>query len=819
MKREFLISRLDEPNIAHTYVCESDQNLLNNIRVLCTRQPETLRYFVPEELFWEIKNGETVAITAECYDEYGRWMFTVDPLKVLSGQLWDEKIYLEDDEGLDIRLRIEGYALPAPGESQTELMRPLKYRKTGSGAPQNKAGRTEGRAAYGNPGARSAEGGSVRGRHAAAGSGTRGYTEAAKSARGGSKVQEEDPDFRRRKKSPVKAILLTMMILAAAAAVWFMRDTSVRRFENSIEAAHYANAVTIYNGEILGHEAKEQKADPMAREAVNTVRDRYMDELCGYQDTCTYLNILTGFEKDELSELAEGALAEVELYEVSSASFKEGVNYMENREYVAAIEAFLKIEESSTVYGEAQKNVKACVDQLLKIAESPETEAEYLAAIEQIEAAIALLPENTELKQSRDNCLSKYHTLVRSNAFREADQMAADGDFEGAFARIAQALEILPEDEQLTQKAEDLRAAFVAYVTREAVDRVDAGDFDSAYEIVEEASELYSCEALDSLYEQIEEGENGPDLETSEFTAAKVTFTEYPGELKGAVKKQEYTVKAAGGPCSFFLTGVEGTLRAQIVIKGPDGAELLRQTGLVNGSEVNCTLEKDKTYTVSVEAAEGEGKYVMLFGQNKEAEDVSDYDLIRDSVEFKGQYNTYTFVPENSGTYRFDLKSADKELALKTDIYDARNGKIFGDNLSDGNGATLELNAGEAYTIYASQIGKIGEYALAIGKQESSEDVTGKCIVPGAITYRDQKKGYTFTAVESGKYRITISNMEDSCSVKMYVYSQLGDRLEGADEISSGDRLSVIFKEGQNYQIRLTQQSGTGNYTITMVKE
>ncbi len=59
MKREFLISRLDEPNIAHTYVCESDQNLLNNIRILCTRQPETLRYFVPEELFWEIKNGMT----------------------------------------------------------------------------------------------------------------------------------------------------------------------------------------------------------------------------------------------------------------------------------------------------------------------------------------------------------------------------------------------------------------------------------------------------------------------------------------------------------------------------------------------------------------------------------------------------------------------------------------------------------------------------------------------------------------------------------------------------------------------------------------
>ena len=814
MKREFLISRLDEPNIAHAYVCESDQNLLNNIRILCTRQPETLRYFVPEELFWEIKNGETVAITAECYDEYGRWMFTVDPLKVLSGQLWDKKIYLEDEEGLDIRIRIDGYALPAPGEDQTELIRPLKYRKTGSRAVS---------------GAQSAAGGNARGNHSAAASkaggnraasgSARGSNGNARSAQGSSKARDEDPDFRKRKKSPLKAILLAMVILAAAAGVWFMRDTSVKRFENSIDAAHYANAVTIYNGEILGHETREQKADPKARQAVETVRDRYMDELCGYQDTCAYLNILTGFEKDELSDMAESALAEVQLYEVSSESFKEGVGLMENKEYVAAIGAFLKIEESSTVYGDAQKNVKACVDLLTKAAESPETEAEFLAAIEQLEAAIELLPENDALVKSRDACLSKYHTLVRSNAFREADQMAADGDFEGAFARIDKALEILPEDEQLTQKAEGLRNAFVAYVTKEAVSRVNSGDFDEAYGIVEEASELYSCEALDALYEQIEEGESGLDPETSEFTAAKVAYTEYPGELKGTVKKQEYAVKAVGGPCSFFLTKVEGTLKAQIAVKGPDGAELVRQTGLVNGSEVNCVLEKDKTYTVSVEAAEGEGKYVLLFGQNKAASDVSDYDLIRDSVEFKGQYNTYTFVPENSGTFRFDVRSADKELALKLDIYDARNAKIFGDNLTDGNGATLELNAGEAYKVYISQTGKIGEYALAIGKQESSSDISGKCIVPGAITYKDQKKAYTFTAAESGKYQITIGNMNEGCSVKMYVYSQLGDRLEGADEMMSGDSLSVILKEGQSYQIRLTQLSGIGNYTITMVKE
>ena len=60
MKQNCLISRLDEPNIAHLYVIEWDQNLINNIRVLCTRNPETVKYFVPQELFWKLKNGEAV---------------------------------------------------------------------------------------------------------------------------------------------------------------------------------------------------------------------------------------------------------------------------------------------------------------------------------------------------------------------------------------------------------------------------------------------------------------------------------------------------------------------------------------------------------------------------------------------------------------------------------------------------------------------------------------------------------------------------------------------------------------------------------------
>ena len=430
-----------------------------------------------------------------------------------------------------------------------------------------------------------------------------------------------------------------------------------------------------------------------------------------------------------------------------------------------------------------------------------------------------LLPENEALSECRESCLSKYHILVRNNAIKEAGQLAADGDFEGAFARIDSALEILPEDEQLLNKAGELRTAFVAYVTGTAVDLVNDGDFDTAYEAVNAAMELYECEEFESLYAQIEEGESGIEREVSELTAGKVAFTEYPGEIKGFVRKKEYSVTAEGGPCSFVFTKADSKLKMQLVLKGPDGKEVIRQSGLVAGSEVNCALEKGKTYTAVVEAAEGEGSYVLRLGQQKAPLDVSAYELVRDSMEFKGQTNYYTFIPENSGIYRFDITSGEKDLSAGLGLYDSKENKIFEDVITAGDGAAAELEAGETYTLAAAQTGGTGEYDLRIGKQEAPEEIDGKCIVPGLITYKDQQNIYTFRAADSGEYKITVSNMDDECMVKMHVLSQLGDRLEGSDDLWSGDSVTVILKEGQSYKIQLTQLSGISGYTITMRKE
>jgi len=874
MKQKCLISRLDEPNIAHLFVIEWDQNLINNIRVLCTRNPEMVKYFVPEELFWKLKNGETLPMTAECYDEYGVRLFAVDPLKVLAEQVGVEDDDLAGVDGLEIRLKVDGFAPAQPSQELRAgaLARPLRYQiRSGRGSAEGHAGSDP--------------------RRAPAGGSATGAARAGRNPAGSSR--EEDVTFRRRRRFPIKEIILAALILAAAAGVWILRDTSVKRFEEKLSASNYKEAVAIYNEEICGHEAREEQADPQLREAVEDVRDNYMAGDCGYEDACAYLNILAGTEKKELSQLAQSALDEVERYEVSSATIAEGTELMEARKFPEAIEVFLRVEESSAMYSQAQEKIGSCVSLLATAGDDAESEEECLEVIDRIDAGLELLPENEVLTEGRDACLSKYRSLVRDRAIAEADGMAAEGDFAGAFDRLDAGIEVLGEDEELGEKIAALRKEFVDHITRQALARVDVGDFEEAKGVVEDASEIYTSEVLGELLEQIAESEKWAPPKAVKYDGGKIRYTEYPGELKKKNKKKEFTVKAAQtGGCVWEFTRMESALKVQLLVKAPDGTVVIRETGLKDGSKVYGDLEKDQTYTLEVSSTDGEGGFVLLFGQNKAEVDISVYNSVSDSVEFKGQRNGYFYVPEITGTYRFDLRSDPEGAPVKLEIFDENNRtlKVGGENrardggtpevsddddtpevsddddtlevsddddtlevsdtlkVSDYGGSfTAELAAGSRYRIEVSnskelKSGREVEYTFSIGKPEVTEDVTGRAIICGALTYSGQKKSYTFKVSgesdtfkvsgeesesesdtfrvsEAGLYRFTVGNMESGRRVKMYLYSSLGERIGGADDLEGGGYIEAELTEGQGYQLQLTQVDGTGEYTITVAPQ
>ena len=939
MKHKCIISRLNEPHIARVYVLDLDQNLINNIRVLCTKSPETVRYFVPEELFLELRNGYPVPMKAECFDRKGRRLMPVDPLMALSGQLRDMPGAIPDPEQLEIRLFVEGYTLPDPGEEAGFLKRTPRRdpwlaanKPTGSGSPSSAKAH---RPSY-------SDGSSYGTAHGASG-GRTSYGDAY-----GTSASE--PAYRHEpvRRATVITVIAAVVLILAAAGFWRMRDASVRRFGEALHESKYREAVMIYNGKILGHPAREAKADPQVEAGIDAIKADYLSEILGYEEARDDLSVLTGIGKNGLSELAKSALGEIEVYGRAAELYMEGLESIRSGDYVNAIRVFSAlqgggkpfgtVQEASASFDTAQEaepsfdtaqegpykdsedQLALCVDRLVKSCVGIRTEEEYPDAAAKLEAALRYLPGDLQLTEARDECRSRYEQLVIQNAVSEAERKIAEGDYAGAFEVMDAAREKVPESGRLEEKIEEYRQAFVAYITREACSRVDEGDIDSAAELIEESLQLLECEEFTELLAQVQDADDRTEPETREFYAERSPETKYSGTVRKKGQKDLYEIKAeAGGPHRILLSKVTSGLAVRMTVYAQDGSEIYnsgvvgsesknsgssgtesggksgdssnsagtvsgskggdsggksgssdsgaadggrgdksgssdpgaadggsgnksgetsesgnkssgtsesgsgagggsstQETGATAGDSTTCRLEEGRTYTVEIEAVGGKGSYILTVRHQKPAYDITDYDVVSDRMEFTDQQIAYRFTAGLNGVYRFDLADAEEISGLKLEICDALGAKTAGAGLEDGEGLSARLEAGETYEIRAAKPERTGEFTLRLGKPSLPEDLTGRNITAGHVTYKDQRIVYKYTSGPDGRFLFTIGNLPDDSRVGLDIYDSLGFKIRGEESIGNGGSVSAELEAGQDYEILVTQRSGKGGYTLTV---
>ena len=234
---------------------------------------------------------------------------------------------------------------------------------------------------------------------------------------------------------------------------------------------------------------------------------------------------------------------------------------------------------------------------------------------------------------------------------------------------------------------------------------------------------------------------------------------------------------------------------------------------------MTCKLEAGQTYTVEIAAVEGKGSYILTVREQKPAADITSYDVVRDRMEFADQRTSYRFTPEQSGVYRLDLTDASELTGLRVFLYDAAGARVAGAELEDGEGFSVRLDADEEYEILASEPSEIGEYELRLGKPSPPQDLTGQNITAGAITYTDQRNVYRYTVEEDACLRFTIGNLPEDSRVGLDIYESLGYKIGGADSVQNGESVTVEPEAGQTCEIRVTQRSGTGEYTLTVCEE
>lgn len=194
-------------------------------------------------------------------------------------------------------------------------------------------------------------------------------------------------------------------------------------------------------------------------------------------------------------------------------------------------------------------------------------------------------------------------------------------------------------------------------------------------------------------------------------------YTGVQGALTYDGQKDRFTFTATDTTYSIFVTGNSNDLR--MYVKNYLGETLDYDDWTANG---DCLTMKNLTvgqvYTIEISKRSNNVEYTLHVHTPKAAFAVNSDMAVRDSLEYPGQKNVYTFTVDRAGDHEimFLIHEYSKYSYVDVKIYDA-NGKLIKEDSSvyNGNYFTLEgLEVGQTYTIYVSVYSGTADYTLSI---------------------------------------------------------------------------------------------------------
>lgn len=164
------------------------------------------------------------------------------------------------------------------------------------------------------------------------------------------------------------------------------------------------------------------------------------------------------------------------------AVLAKGIAYYESGDYESAIECFVQLPTDSEQYEEAQKMMKksedSYVSSALEKANGYINESQYEVALELLENAKTLFPENAELQKTYNDINATYKDLIRNNTIKEADSYANNNDYENAIKTLNSALDKIGQDEELVAKLNVCEDAYVTSVISAAKEQYVEYDYE-----------------------------------------------------------------------------------------------------------------------------------------------------------------------------------------------------------------------------------------------------------------------------------------------------------------------------------------------------
>ena len=264
---------------------------------------------------------------------------------------------------------------------------------------------------------------------------------------------------KRKKKRPLKLIIVLILILAVAAAgvsIFFINQKNIVLMDNFIEAVESGNvneAISIYDTNITDTGLEED-----APEQLQTLLDNAANQF--ENGETAYVDALRTVESIEQISIARGVLNTEQFAEIytrmealgnSRVAYTTGLSYQDEQKYPDAIAQFSAVLQDDTYcYEDAQARITECQkiykENTLEQVNAYIADGQHSDAMHLLDNALEVLPNDTDLSALRDTSYSNAVETAITEALAKAASQAENGDHSGAIKTINASLAIHQDD-------------------------------------------------------------------------------------------------------------------------------------------------------------------------------------------------------------------------------------------------------------------------------------------------------------------------------------------------------------------------------------
>lgn len=173
---------------------------------------------------------------------------------------------------------------------------------------------------------------------------------------------------------------------------------------------------------------------------------------------------------------------------------------------------------------------------------------------------------------------------------------------------------------------------------------------------------------------------------------------------------------AEEGRYRFELSNIPNDIYFRMYLYNSDMEQLQYGEYKANGNGLTCDLNANTQYYIVVEQQKNSGSYTLNTGSQKKTVDISNYSVLKDSMQYTDQRNVYSFTPTQTEKYIFELSDLPNDTYFRMYLYNADMEQFqFGEYRGNGGNITYDLNMNSQYYIVVEQQKNFGNYTMSYG--------------------------------------------------------------------------------------------------------